>query len=187
MVNDKSLNKLKHKRPFKRAALTFLGGFIFAILLFVFINVATEPASRSEFCSSTCHEMNTASKAWELSVHGANRLGIRVECVDCHLPPKENFFTHVATKAFVGTTDVLIHLFGEDYDLEKSRQKAIEHMSNETCLHCHDDLLARPTNSAARKPHMEVLNRPDAEENRCVNCHEDAGHQRQSKLFSQQK
>ena len=187
MVNEQSANKLKRRRSFKKAFLTFFGGIIFAVLLFVLVNVAMEPASRSEFCSSTCHEMNTASKTWELSVHGANRFGIRVECVDCHLPPKEKFFTHVATKAYVGTTDVLIHFFGKDYDPEKSRQKAIEHMSNQTCLHCHDDLLARPGNSAARTAHMAVISRPDAAENKCVKCHEDAGHERKSKLFSQQK
>ena len=173
------------RKGVRKRAPAFLGGFAFAILCFVSLNAAMVPVSRSEYCGGKCHEMNTAYRTWELSPHGANAAGIRTECVDCHLPPKEEYFTHTAAKAYAGAKDIYKHYFGGEYDLEKSRKKVLDHMSNETCLHCHDSLLAKPGTSAARIAHVASLAEPDAPENRCLQCHEDAGHQRQNRLFSQ--
>ena len=166
---------------------TFLAGFIFAILCFVGINAAMEPASQPEFCAGQCHEMKAAYRSWELSAHGANKNGFRAECVNCHLPSKEDhFFAHVLTKAYEGGKDMFIHyVLRRDYDAEKARAKAHEHMPNERCMHCHDSLLTKPGSSAARKAHLAVLSRPQAEENRYVACHEGVGHQREEKLFSE--
>ena len=83
----------------------FLAGLAFAILCFVGLNAAMAPVSTSEYCGSTCHEMNTAYLSWELSPHGANAHGVRVECVDCHLPPKEKYFAHIVAKAYAGAKD----------------------------------------------------------------------------------
>jgi nitrate/TMAO reductase-like tetraheme cytochrome c subunit len=169
----------------KKRALTFLAGFVFAIFCFIGINAAMEPASKPGFCGSRCHEMRTAYRSWELSTHGANKIGFRAECVNCHLPSKEEqYFAHVFTKAYEGGKDVFIHYFIGGYDIEKAREKALKHMPNKRCMHCHDSLLTKPGSSAARKAHLAVLSRPEAKENRCVSCHEDAGHQRQRKLFS---
>ncbi len=169
----------------KKRALTFLAGFVFAIFCFIGINAAMEPASKPGFCGSRCHEMRTAYRSWELSTHGANKIGFRAECVNCHLPSKEEqYFAHVFTKAYEGGKDVFIHYFIGGYDIEKAREKALKHMPNKRCMHCHDSLLTKPGSSAARKAHLVALSRPEAKENRCVSCHEDAGHQRQRKLFS---
>jgi cytochrome c-type protein NapC/trimethylamine-N-oxide reductase cytochrome c-type subunit TorC len=162
----------------------FLVGFAFAILCFIGINVAMEPASKSEFCGSKCHEMKIAYRTWELSVHGANKYGFRVDCVNCHLPPKERYFTHVATKAYVGSMDIFKHFFIGGYDIEKARKKALEHMPNKRCVHCHDSLLTKPGSSSARKAHFASLSQPDAPENKCVECHQGTGHERQNKLFA---
>lgn len=162
----------------------FLVGFAFAILCFIGINAAMEPASKSEFCGSKCHEMKTAYRTWELSVHGANKYGFRVDCVNCHLPPKDRYFTHVATKAYVGSMDIFKHFFIGGYDIEKARKKALEHMPNKRCVHCHDSLLTKPGSSSARKAHFASLSQPDAPENKCVECHQGTGHERQNKLFA---
>lgn len=169
----------------KKRIFTFLAGVIFAILCFIVLNAAMAPVSTSEYCGSKCHEMNTAYLSWELSPHGSNTYGVRVECVDCHLPPKEKYFTHLIAKAYAGAKDMYKHHFGPDYDTEQIRKQVQKHISNKICLHCHDNLLGKPGNSAARIAHTAVLAEPDAPQNRCVECHEDAGHQRQNKLFSQ--
>jgi cytochrome c-type protein NapC/trimethylamine-N-oxide reductase cytochrome c-type subunit TorC len=168
----------------KRHGCTFVIGFVFAMLCFVALNAIMKPFSRSEYCGSKCHEMSTAYQSWELSVHGANKSGFRVECVDCHLPSRDRDFGHVVAKAYSGCKDIYKHHFGGRYDAEKVRKKVLERMSNQRCLGCHDDLLARPGGSDARIAHLAVLSEPDAPESRCVGCHEDAGHQRQNKLFS---
>jgi cytochrome c nitrite reductase small subunit len=168
----------------KKYGLAFLAGFVFAILCFVGINAAMEATSKSEFCGSKCHEMKAAYRSWELSIHGANKSGVRVECIECHLPPKDQYFAHVITKTYKGGKDIYKHHFGGEYDTEKIRKKVVKHMANQTCLHCHNDLLAKPSNSKARMAHVASLSQPEVSENRCVWCHEDAGHERQNKLFS---
>jgi len=169
----------------KKRILTFLAGVVFAVLCFIGLNAVMEPVSTSEYCGSKCHEMNTAYLSWELSPHGANEKGIRVECIECHLPPKDKYFRHIAAKAYTGAKDIYKHYFGPEYDAQLMRKNVLQQMSNQICLHCHDNLLGKPGSSAARIAHTAVLAEPGAPENRCVECHEDAGHQRQNKLFSE--
>ena len=175
---------MKILRLLRKHSAVFLAGVVFAVFCFVGINMAMVPVSKSEYCGSKCHEMKTAYKTWELSPHGANRYGISVGCADCHLPSKDKYFTHLVAKAYVGAKDTYKHYFGSEYDVEKIREKVLAHMTNTRCLKCHDNLLLKPGSSAARDVHMEVLNQSDEEEIKCIECHEDTGHQRQSKLFS---
>ena len=171
-------------RKFRKYGIGFFFGIVFALLCFVGLNTAMKPVSKSEYCGSTGHEMNTAYRTWELSAHGTNEYGFRVECVDCHLPPKEDYFSHMIAKMYEGGKDVYKHHFGGEYNVEKIRSKVLEHISPKRCLRCHDDLLARPSTSGARKAHTASLNAPDKVEYRCIKCHENAGHERQNKLFS---
>ena len=167
----------------KKRGPTFLVGLVFAVFCFLVANVALEYTSRSRFCGTACHEMTPAYTTWELSSHGANRLGFRVECIQCHLPPKEHCFAHVAAKSYTGVKDVYKHFLGGDYDLEKVRGEVAQHLSSQRCLYCHDSLLTKPASSASRKAHLASLEDPGLPENRCVECHEDVGHQRHEKLF----
>ena len=171
----------KSFRAVKKHALIFLAGFAFAILCFVGLNTAIEPTSKSEYCSGKCHEMQTAYGTWQLSEHAAGRNGVRVECIDCHLPPKDRFFSHVAAKAYLGGNDIYKHYFGGEYELEKIRKKVLDQMPDETCVNCHNNLLARPSDPAARIAHAASLACPDSPETRCLACHEDSGHQRKDK------
>ncbi len=169
----------------KKRGLTFVVGFVFAAFCFVTLNMAMKPVSTSQYCGSNCHEMNTAYQTWELSVHGANKSGVSIGCVDCHLPAKDKYFTHIAAKAYTGAKDLYKHHFGDEYDIEKIRSKVLDHLPSQRCMNCHNDLLARPSNSKARIAHIASLNTPDAEEHRCVKCHDDTGHERQRKIFSE--
>jgi cytochrome c-type protein NapC/trimethylamine-N-oxide reductase cytochrome c-type subunit TorC len=166
-----------------RRLLTFLAGVAFAILLFVLINLAMAPVSKSQYCGSSCHEMQTAYQTWELSPHGVNRHGVRIECVDCHMPPKEKFFTHLFAKAHAGAKDMFVHHFGGEYDGEKVRKHVKEKFSNDTCLYCHKDLLVAPSGFAAQSAHSGLIDRPHADENKCLNCHPSVGHERTNRLF----
>ncbi len=164
---------------FKKRALTFFAGLAFALLCFLLLNAAMVPVSKSEYCGTKCHEMDTAYQSWKLSVHGANEQGIRIGCIDCHLPSKDKYFTHLFAKAYAGGKDMYKHHFGGEYDVEKIREEVLAHISNEKCLSCHVDLLAKPSSDEAKEAHMETLNPSDAsEEIKCIECHEDAGHQR---------
>jgi cytochrome c nitrite reductase small subunit len=175
---------MKILEQLRKHCVVFLAGIIFAVLCFVGLNVAMVPVSKSEYCGSKCHEMNTAYRSWELSVHGANKSGIRTECIDCHLPKKDKYFTHITAKAYAGIKDVYKHHFGGEYDTENTRAKVLEQISSQRCLNCHDSLLSKPSNTSARIAHIATLNEPDSAEHRCIKCHENTGHERNKKLFS---
>ncbi len=171
----------KSFRAVKKHALTFLAGFAFAILCFVGLNAAMETTSTSQYCGRRCHEMQTAYQTWQLSEHGSGSSGIRVECIECHLSPKEKYFAYVAAKGYCGAKGVYKHYFGGEYDLEKTRKKVLDSMRDETCVYCHDSLLVRPSGPAVRIAHTASLARPNSPEARCLACHEDTGHQRKDK------
>jgi cytochrome c-type protein NapC/trimethylamine-N-oxide reductase cytochrome c-type subunit TorC len=162
----------------KKRALTFLAGLVFAMLCFVSINAAMKPVSNSEYCGTNCHEMDTAYQSWKLSVHGVNENGLHAECIDCHLPSKDKYFTHIVAKAYTGAKDLYKHHFGGEYDVEKVQEEVMVNLTNRRCLGCHVDLLAKPSSDEAKEAHMESLSLPNDPDSRCVECHEDIGHQR---------
>ncbi len=162
----------------KKNTLTFSIGFAFALLCFVALNAAMKPVSKSEYCGTNCHEMGTAYQSWKASIHGTNEKGLRTECIDCHAPSKDDYFTHLVFKAYAGGKDLYRHHFGGEYDIEKTRKKIVDHIQNKPCLGCHIDLLAKPSSDLAKEAHEESLKSPDEPDSRCIECHEDVGHQR---------
>ena len=160
-------------------------GFIIAIVSLFAFDAAMKPVSKSEYCGWKCHEMNSAYQSWELSVHGSNPHGLQAQCIDCHLPPKDEHIRHFAQKAHDGIKDFFIHHFGGEYDQDATRRKVIEKMPDKRCLNCHSNLLSKPGSSAARMAHTTAINDPSLPAARCISCHESAGHQRHSNLFSE--
>jgi len=159
-------------------------GFLAAVAGFFILEAAMKPVSKSEYCGTKCHEMNTAYQSWELSVHGTNSHGLQAQCVDCHLPPKEEHINHLVSKGLAGAKDMYVHHFGDEYDVEAIRKEVIEHFPAKRCLHCHKNLLAKPGSSAARMAHTSAINDAGKEGTNCIDCHENAGHERQAKIFT---
>jgi len=179
------------KKPFRwiikiprKAALTFSMGFIFALFCFVMLNMALKPVSESKFCGNNCHEMHSALNTWKNSVHGENKTGLQAQCIDCHLPEKDDYFRHLTVKAFQGSKHIYHHymakIFGSKETPQKVELKATDHtdrMKNEVCIRCHASLLGKPSNETIRDAHMEAFNTSgNTEQTKCVECHEDAGH-----------
>ena len=169
----------------KKKFAIFIAGAVFALICFLVINVTMKPVSTNEFCGSKCHYMNTAYQTWELSKHGSNNIGYTVDCIDCHLPPKEKYLTHLVVKGYKGAKDVYKYHTLDSYDPAEMSKTVSGHFKNATCLYCHDNLLAKPANSAVQKAHKPVLNDPDAPESKCIKCHENTAHQRTTKLFTE--
>jgi nitrate/TMAO reductase-like tetraheme cytochrome c subunit len=164
---------------FKKRALTFSVGFGFALLCFVTLNAAMEPVSTSTYCGTTCHEEEEAYRSWQQTTHSVNENGLRAECIDCHLPSKDKYFTHILAKAYAGGRAFYGHYFGNGYNEEKNREEVLRNISNEPCLRCHVDLLAKPSSDEAKEAHTVTLKPSDpSEQTKCIDCHEDVGHQR---------
>ncbi len=178
-IFEKIVNLFKKLRKY---IVGFLIGILFSVLSFLTITTVSKSFSSSEYCGSSCHEMGSAYRSWELSAHHANSHGVVVECIDCHLPSKDKFFSHMTAKALAGAKDTLKHYFGGDYDVNKMQAKVREEMPNKRCLKCHSGLLVKPASSASRIAHQAVLN-PGQEEHRCVECHSEL-HERTRKIYS---
>lgn len=173
---------IKLSKNLRRYIVGFAIGIVFSVVSFLTINTVSKPFSSPEYCGSNCHEMRSAYSSWELSAHHANSKGVVVECIDCHLPPKDQFFRHMTAKSFAGIKDTIKHHFGSEYDVEKMQAKVQKEMPNSRCLKCHSGLLVKPASSASRIAHQAVLN-PGQEEHRCVECHSEL-HERTRTIYS---
>lgn len=169
----------------KKRKTPFVLGFAAAVAGFFILDAAMKPVSTSKYCGTQCHEMNTAYRSWELSVHGTNSRGLQAQCVDCHLPPKEEHINHLVSKGLAGAKDMYVHHFGDEYDGQAIREKVIEQFPARRCVHCHKNLLEKPGSSAARMAHTSAINDADREGSSCINCHQNVGHQRQATLFKE--
>ena len=69
----------------------FVAGFIAAVVCFAVENDIAQRVTTSQFCGTTCHEMDGVYRSWKASPLYANDMGSVTHCADCHLPPqKEN-------------------------------------------------------------------------------------------------
>ena len=115
--------------------------------------------------------MEQVHEYWKQSAHHTYRSGLKVVCVACHLPPKENFVSFTAAKAWAGARDVCVHFLSE-YDAESARKKAMASISNERCVRCHGNLLGAPSSEAVGIVHSMSLEQPDNRGYACVVCHD---------------
>jgi cytochrome c nitrite reductase small subunit len=164
----------------KKCIVIFIPGIIIALILFVIINAALVPTSSAKFCGELCHEMDDAYASWQKSSHFVNRSGIVIKCIDCHLPPKDKYFTHLAAKAQTGIKDAALHIVNADYDAKAIRAKVTEHMTNAVCERCHSKMGTNTFDEDITAMHDEDVYHPaeGEEAKKCIKCHEGVGHER---------
>ena len=162
------------EKPGKRRWRAFLSGAVFVILAVVVCSLlaieATESLSEPRSCAR-CHEMEEAYDTWTQSPHYVNPSGVKVTCVSCHLPPREDHIAHLTSKAWNGAKDVYVHVFGE-YDAQAARRSVLQAMPSERCLHCHDNLLGMPSSSAVGIVHGVAIKQIPDRNHACVACHD---------------
>jgi cytochrome c nitrite reductase small subunit len=166
----------------KKCIVIFIPGIIIALILFVIINAALVPTSKPKFCGELCHkEMGDAYTSWQKSPHAVNRTGIVVKCIDCHLPPKDKYFTHLAAKAQTGIKDAALHIVGAEYDAKAIRAKVTEHMTNAVCERCHANMGSNTFDEDIAGLHNDAVYHPEEgeEPGKCIDCHEGVGHERE--------
>jgi len=153
----------------------FFLGFVTALVVAVSMSAGIDSffkaRSSPEYCGS-CHELEDAYNSWTGSVHNVNAEGLSVACIECHLPPRDNYLKYTCSRIKTGAKDALKHYFSDDFDAEKLRKEVREHMPPERCLRCHGNLVAEPRNGAIRIAHTESLAKLDSEHHTCLACHE---------------
>jgi len=149
--------------------LAFVG---FAVIACSLIGLeATEALGEPDACTM-CHEMQEAYDSWVQSPHVVNSSGVKVRCIACHLPPREDYVAHVWGKVRAGAKDGYVHFFGE-YDAEAARQAARDDMPSLRCIRCHDNLLGKPSSPAVGIVHGVSLKQVPQPGYACVACHDD--------------
>lgn len=141
-------------------------------------NRAVKVTSTSEYCQS-CHIHTGADEAWLQSTHYINESGVRVGCVECHLPP-HGTFKHFTTKVKTGVHDFFAYHFKDSASFDWERKQQLEHavniVFNESCEECHQNLFPKGLTEEGGKAHLYYDMNAEKLELQCINCHLDAGH-----------
>ena len=168
------------KRAKKKAKLLlFSFGFIFGIICFMAVYEISVYFSTDESCMM-CHVHPHVEKSWQLSTHVNNRSGVKVHCVDCHLPPKSQTVNHYMAKAKMGITDLWSYLVKDsadfDWETKSSLEYAVKYIPNESCKECHQNLFPIGLNDDGIAAHMYYEDKEKELDLQCISCHLNAGH-----------
>ncbi len=168
----------KKKRKSTRRWILPIAWIILGAVFVLGTNRAVQVTSTTEYCQS-CHIHTGADEAWLQSPHYINESGVRVGCVECHLPPKGNF-RHFSTKAKTGLHDFFAYHFRDSASFDWERKQQLEHavniVFNESCEKCHENLFPKGLTDEGGKAHLYYDMNADKLDLQCINCHLDAGH-----------
>ena len=163
----------------KAKFLLFSFGFIFGIICFCAVYQISVYFSTDESCMM-CHVHPHVEKSWQLSTHVNNRSGVKVHCVDCHLPPKSQTVNHYMAKAKLGITDLWSYLVKDsadfDWETKSSLEYAVKYIPNESCKECHQDLFPLGLNDDGIAAHMYYEDKEKELDLQCISCHLAVGH-----------
>lgn len=146
--------------------------------MFIFIDYSGRKTSTSEYCMS-CHDHTSADEAWTKSTHYLTpNAGMRVECVQCHLPPKgEGYWP---TKVKMGIRDVYSHYFKDsasiNWEAKKLLENAIKYVPESACINCHSVLFPPNLTKEGEEAHLYYKMKKEELELHCINCHLNVGH-----------
>jgi len=156
----------------------FIGVFV-GLLIALATYEGLHRTSSDKFCS-VCHEMDPMVAAYQNDVHGgAGHTGIKVKCVECHLP-HDSLAAYIYTKARNGVLEGAIHFFGEPekIDWQKNREKRAHFVYDEGCISCHTTYDSNEKYSKmAQKLHKHYDSLIGTnKEISCASCHVEIGH-----------
>ncbi len=161
--------------------LLIIGG-LTALLLLTMFDKTLDYTSTNESCSA-CHVHPHADATWKLSSHHNTRTGVSINCVDCHLPPREQNFQYITRKAYHGFHDLYIYMTKDSAEIAWSDKRSMEaakrFVYEEGCKKCHTNLFPATLNALGAESHLKYIRNP--ENTSCLQCHLDVGHYRGKK------
>jgi formylglycine-generating enzyme required for sulfatase activity len=159
--------------------LLFIAGGLSVILFLLLFNKTIQYTSSNEFCNS-CHVHPHAETSWKLSVHHNTQSGVSVNCVDCHLPPKEQTARFLTRKAYHGFHDLYAYMTMDtdeiDWAEKRSTEAAQRFVYEDGCIKCHTNMFPSTLNEQGCQQHIKYLR--DPENSSCLQCHHNVGHDR---------
>ena len=165
---------MRRKRK-KTGRFLILTGMLLAALLIFLGNKAVIKTSTDDFCAS-CHIHPHSTDSWKLSTHYDNKRGIRVHCVDCHLPPHGEGY--LIEKTRTGLRDVWGKVLKDPESFNWDAKSQIEYAKNHafeiSCTHCHQNNYPLGLSADGREAHLYYEQKEG--ELHCINCHITVGH-----------
>ena len=167
------------KKPSKkRLWLIFFVGIILGVIVVLCGNKAMHHYGTDAYCES-CHIHPHVFDSWKKSSHYNNASGVRVHCIECHLPPKGNFY-HFKEKARTGLHDLWAYWTKDsaDFNWERKRQLdyAVNIVYNESCKECHINLFPKGLTDEGGTAHLYYEENEQKLNLQCISCHLDVGH-----------
>lgn len=173
--NKPKTGKKQHQRKGVYLSIGIFIGIVFVAALYqtsVFF-------STNESCMM-CHVHPHAEENWMLSVHVNNSSGVMVNCVDCHLPPKDDTWAHYTAKVSLGARDLWGFLTKDpekiDWDKKSELEHAVKYIPNESCVKCHQNLFPQGVTDEGITAHLYYEENAEKLDLQCISCHLDVGH-----------
>jgi len=162
----------------KHYLLLIIGG-LSSLLALVVFNKTMQVTSTNEFCAA-CHIHPHADATWKLSTHHNTRSGVSVNCVDCHLPPKDQIVRFHVRKAYHGAHDLYVYLAKDSAEIDwaekRNTESAKRFVYEDGCKKCHTNLFPSTLNKLGAESHLKYIRNP--ENTSCLQCHLNVGHYR---------
>ena len=178
---DKSVKTTKNrsKRMNKTKVFLIAIGFLFGAGVVMALYQTSVYFSTNDSCAM-CHVHPHAHESWRLSKHVNNKSGVMTNCVDCHLPPQKDTWSHYTAKLKLGARDVWGYLTKDsadfNWEMKSELEHAIKYIPNESCKECHQNLFPQGISDDGITAHLHYDENETKLNLQCISCHLDAGH-----------
>ena len=115
-----------NKKLHQRKGFFLSVGILIGVIIIAALYQTSVYFSSNESCMM-CHVHPHAEESWRLSTHVNNGSGVMVNCVDCHLPPKDNTWDHYSAKVALGARDLWGYLTKDTADFNWEMKSELEH------------------------------------------------------------
>ncbi|GBU06966.1 hypothetical protein AwDysgo_02970 [Bacteroidales bacterium] len=175
----KNKNRYRNKSSKGTKWFLFIAGLFAGIILMCSAYQTSVYFSTDDSCMS-CHVHPHAHESWKMSVHVNNKSGVKVHCVDCHLPPKTNTADHYTAKIKLSIHDIWGYLTKDSADFDWEAKSQLEHavkfIPNESCKECHANLFPQGVSDDGITAHLYYEGNEKKLNLQCISCHLDVGH-----------
>lgn len=176
--SDRYLSK-KRGTFFKGKPFIFIVGLALGIGIVASAYLTSVYFSTDESCM-ICHMHPHVEDSWKLSTHVNNKSGVKVHCIDCHLPPRNNTWDHYTAKLKLGLKDTWGYLTKDsadiDWDMKSQLEYAVKYIPNESCVECHQNLFPQGITQDGITAHLYYEENEKKLDLQCISCHLDVGH-----------
>jgi formylglycine-generating enzyme required for sulfatase activity len=171
--------RVKGNKKRKIKILIFVAGLIVGIALFISGYQISVYFSSNESCMM-CHVHPHAEQTWKQSVHVNSKSGVMINCIDCHLPPKDQTWNHYSAKLKLGVKDLWGYLTKDsadfNWDMKSELEHAVKFVYNESCKSCHQNLFPSRITNDGITAHFYYEENEKKLNLQCISCHLNAGH-----------